>query len=262
MPTVRSADADIAYEVTGSGAPLLMIMGFAGDSRMWMFQTPAFAERFRCITFDNRGAGGSSSPHGPYTMGQMANDALHVLDAAAADRAHVLGISMGGAIAQHLALIAPDRVRSLTLAATWCSHNAYLTRIAELGLAISDNLGIEALIRASLLWLFTPRFIIEQHENLERIETLMVNLQAPPETFVNQLHAVLEHDVAADLAELQIPTRVMVGRRDTLVPPELSEELAKAVPGSDLVYLETGHAFNIEEAEAFNRTVLEFLERV
>jgi len=107
MPIARSGDADIAYEITGSGDLLLMIMGFLADSRMWVLQTPAFAEHFSCITFDNRGVGMSSRPPGPYTMEQMASDALAVMDDAGIERAHVLGISMGGAIAQHVALKAP-----------------------------------------------------------------------------------------------------------------------------------------------------------
>src|SRR5438132_374730 len=133
MQTLRSGDATIAYEVAGDGDPLLMIMGLAADRRMWMLQLPVFTPHYRCITFDNRGVGDSSAPPGPFSMEQMAADALAVLDEAGVERAHVLAISMGGAIAQHLALKAPERIRSMVLASTWCSKNAYTQRMAEVG---------------------------------------------------------------------------------------------------------------------------------
>ena len=113
MQRIRAGDADIAFDVTGVGDPLLLIMGLGADSKMWMLQTPTFSERLRCITFDNRGVGESSIPEGPYSTEQMAGDALAVLDALDVERAHVLGISLGGAIAQQVALKAPERVRSL-----------------------------------------------------------------------------------------------------------------------------------------------------
>ncbi|MBI4729595.1 MAG: alpha/beta fold hydrolase [Acidobacteria bacterium] len=260
MPVVRSGSADIAYYVAGSGDPLLLIMGFLGDSRMWVMQTPAFSQSHRVITFDNRGVGGSSSPPGPFTMEEMAADALAVLDAAGAERAHVLGISMGGAIAQHLALKAPERVRSLVLAATWCSKNPYLERLSEVGALIaSTDGGHTALARASMLWLFTPGFIIGRPEMVSMIENLALQFPPPPDAFAKQAPALLEHDTRDRLSELRARTLVMVGRRDVMVPPELSEELAAAIPGAELRLLEAGHAFNVEEAEAFNRHVLDFL---
>src|ERR1041385_5733358 len=116
MPIVRSGDADINYTVHGEGPPVLLIMGLAAGSQMWMLQLPALeAAGFQAITFDNRGVGASSAPPGPYTMEQMAADGIAVLDVLGIDKAHVVGISMGGAIAQHLALKAPERVRSLML---------------------------------------------------------------------------------------------------------------------------------------------------
>ena len=259
MPTVRSDDADIAYEVTGDGDPLLLIMGFAADSRMWMLQAPAFAQSHRVITFDNRGSGGSSKPPAPYSMEQMADDARAVLDAEGIERAHVVGISMGGAIAQHLALSEPSRVRSLVLAATWCAPNAYTQRLSDLGERVLQAGGMEALISASMLWLFTPRFIIENAMFVESIEAMALALAPPIEAVRAQQEALLRHDTVERLASLDVPTLVMCGRRDTMVPPELSQQVAAAIPGAELVMTDSGHAFNIEEAETFNKLVLGFL---
>jgi pimeloyl-ACP methyl ester carboxylesterase len=261
MPIIRSGDADIAYEVIGDGEPLLLIMGLAADRRMWIMQTPVLAQHYRVISFDNRGVGESSCPPGPYTTEQMAADALAVMDAAGVESAHVLGISMGGAIAQHVALKAPERVRTLVLAATWCGKNPYLVRMRGVGQVLADHIGHDAVIRASMLFLFTPKLIIERPDLVDMIESMAGQFQPPPETFPNQTHAVEQHDCCEQLRSLRMPTLVMVGRRDVMVPPELSEQVAASIPGAELKLFETAHAFNFEEAEAFNATVLEFLAR-
>jgi pimeloyl-ACP methyl ester carboxylesterase len=213
MPIVRSGDADIAYETAGHGDPLLMIMGFLADSRMWVLQTPVFSEHFTCITFDNRGVGMSSSPPGPYTTEQMAADAIAVLDDAGIDRAHVLGISMGGAIAQHVALKAPERIRSLTLAATWCHPNAWLERMAELGEQLS-TLGPEHAQRAALLWLFTPKLVIHQPEIVNAIEQMALAFdtagrvrEADPRRPLARHARATPADRSADLGARRAPRR-------------------------------------------------------
>src|SRR5437867_11783309 len=206
MPTVRSGDADINYTATGQGVPVLLIMGLAADSAMWVMQTPVLAERYQVITFDNRGVGGSSSPPGPYTMEQMAADALAVLDAAGTDTAHIVGVSMGGAIAQHLALKAPERVRSLVLVSTWAETNEYTRRLDDLGNLVLANLGREALIRASMLWLFTPKLFIENPVMIRVIEGMALAMQGTETAFVSQTAAVRDHDLADRLHEIVSPT--------------------------------------------------------
>lgn len=260
MLRVTAGDADIAYDIAGVGDPLLMIMGLGADSKMWMLQTPSFAEHLRCITFDNRGVGESSAPDGPYSTEQMAGDALAVLDALEVERAHVLGISLGGAIAQQVALKAPERVRSLVLAATWAEQNPYTARMARVGRIIA-GLGHEALVRASMLWLFTPAVMIENAKFVDDVEALALQFAPDPDAFLRQLDAVEGHDVAAGLASLAVPTRVMVARRDIMVPPELGRRVATLIPDADLVELEGAHAFNIEAVEAFNGAVLEFVTK-
>jgi pimeloyl-ACP methyl ester carboxylesterase len=192
-------------------------------------------------------------------MEQMAADALAVLDEAGVERAHVLAISMGGAIAQHLALKAPERVRSMVLASTWCSKNPYTMRMSEVGRSIMATGGQAAITRASMLWLFTPKFILERNAFVQQIEQMALEFATHPEVFERQLDALLEHEVREQLARLDIPTLVMCGKRDIMVPPELSEELADSIPGAELRLLDGGHAYNLEEFDAFNKTVLEFL---
>ncbi|HEX9776444.1 MAG TPA: alpha/beta fold hydrolase [Actinomycetota bacterium] len=261
MPHARSGDARIAYEVAGEGEPLLMIMGFATDARMWMFQLPALTQRFRCITLDNRGVGGSPYVPGDLTLEQMAADARAVLDAEGIGRAHVMGISMGGAIAQHLALDSPDRVDRLILAATWCRANPYLPRMASVGRTLLRDSGQAWVVRASMLWLFTPRFLLEFGEALDQIERIAADMGMQPAVFDQQVEAILRHDTAGRLASLTVPTLVLTGERDIFVPTELSVETAEAIPGAELVVLPGGHAFNVEHFAEFNEAVLRFLSR-
>lgn len=260
MQRARAGDADIAYDVVGTGDPLLLIMGLGADSKMWMLQTPTFAEHLTCITFDNRGVGESSIPDGPYSTEQMAGDALAVLDAVGVDRAHVLGISLGGAIAQQLALKAPERVRSLVLAATWAEPNAYTARMARVGRIIA-GLGHDALVRASMLWLFSPPVLIDNPKFVDDVETLALQFAPNPDAFLRQLDAVEGHDSSASLAGLDLPTRVLVASRDIMVPPELGRRIASLIPSAELLELEGAHAFNFESVDAFNQAVLEFVQR-
>ena len=260
MPIVKSGDADIYYEVTGSGPPLLMIMGFLSDSRMWMLQTPAFSEHFTCITFDNRGVGNSSRPPGPYSMEQMAADAIAVLDDAGIDKASVLGISMGGAIAQHVALKIPERIDKLVLAATWCKPNQWLERLGTIGGDLTAHLGPEVFGRSVLLWLFTPELVINNPDVVAMIEQMMTTIQPPMESFMNQFAAVSAHDTYEQLHQITAPTLVMGARRDFMVPPELAKHIAEAIPGSRFEMLDGGHAFSAENTAEFNRVILEFLQ--
>jgi 3-oxoadipate enol-lactonase len=261
MPLIASGNAQISYEVSGDGDPLVLIMGFNADARMWMMQLPAFASRFRCITVDNRGAGLSPLPADPFSMQDMAADVVGVLDHLGIERAHVVGISMGGAIAQHVALQAPERVRSLVLAATWCAPNPYTDRIAKLGTAIFEALGQDAIAQAFMLWLFTPNALINAPQLAEFAEKTMLEYFPPHATYLAQLAALLQHDTRDRIGSIAAPTLVMVGRRDILVPPELSQQIAALMPHAELKLLETGHAFNVEEADAFNATILDFLSK-
>jgi len=132
--------------------------------------------------------------------------------------------------------------------------------MSEVGRLIMDKAGQEAITRSSMLWLFTPKFILERNAFVQQIEQMALQFATHPEVFERQLDALLEHDVREQLGRLDIPTQVMCGRRDIMVPPELAEELAATIPGADFKLLDGGHAYNLEEFDAFNRTVLEFLQ--
>jgi pimeloyl-ACP methyl ester carboxylesterase len=259
MPTVTSGDAEIYWEQSGSGPPLLLIMGLGSDSRGWTLQRPVFAEHYRTIVFDNRGVGRTRAGASELSTELMARDAVAVLDAAGVERAHVLGVSLGGAIAQHVALGAPDRVRSLVLASTWAGPSEWRTRLRRVQLDLA-RLGHEELLRFRLLCMFSPRYFIEQPDMIALVEKVLSGEDAVGLAgYLSQIDAAEEHDVRARLSEIAVPTLVITGKRDILVPPELSGEIAGAVPGATLVVLETAHTLLLEEAESFNDSVLKFL---
>jgi 3-oxoadipate enol-lactonase len=259
MPSVGAEGAEIYYETTGEGDPLLLIMGLGADTRGWAMQMPAFAEKYRVIAFDNRGVGKSSVPPPPYTTEQMARDALAVLDAEEIGRAHVLGVSLGGTIAQELILTAPERVRSLALGSTWAGPSEWRSRVRTVQLGILRTEGVEALVRLRALFIFSPPMFEKAPQMMDFIEKTMA--ETPLEGYLHQLDAAEAHDARARLGTINAPTLVLTGRRDILVPPELSVEIASLVPGAELVEFETAHAIQLEESALFNETVLAFFAK-
>lgn len=264
MPVTIAADGTpIAYEVTGprTAPALLLIQGLGADRRGWVLQQAFFSRRFRCISFDNRGVGKSGKPHGPYDLEVMANDAVAVFDAAGIDSAHVMGASMGGVIAQILAVRHPARVRSLVLACTACRHEPWRRELLEDWARVAQEQGMRALANRSLRWLVGPRARRRLYLPAQLFGALLLNV--PAHAFVSQVQAILNmtDEVRFELASIGVPTMVITGSQDILTPVADAEELADYIPGADLVVL-TGaaHGLMVEAPGAFNRTVLEFLE--
>jgi pimeloyl-ACP methyl ester carboxylesterase len=264
MPTARVNGIELHYAEAGSGHPLLLIMGFGGDHLAWAFQVPAFSARFRVISFDNRGAGRSSVPDAPYTTGLMADDAAGLLDALGVEQAHVLGVSMGGMIAQELALNHPHRVRSLQLHCTYARSDAYTLALMDVWRAVRAKSTPEEWLRTVALWLFSPVTFAERPEFVEMvIQTGLANPYPFSMTgFIRQGEAVRGHDALDRLGRLACPTLVSVAEHDILVPPRFSRAIAAAVPQAELrIIADSAHAYFWERADAFNAMCLDFLAR-
>lgn len=263
---VASDGARLHYEVVGRGRaePVLMIQGLGTDKTGWSLQRLAFAPSFRTIALDNRGSGRSDKPEGPYSLEQMADDAIRVLDAAGIDKAHVMGASMGGAIAQVLAITYPERVRSLVLACTACRNHPWRHELLSEWSALASVEGMGALSHQAARWVIGPR-------SLRRISPLFgwlgpMAMSQPSHAFVAQVDAILaaaESDAAERLAELRVPTLVVVGNQDILTPRGDSEELAERIPGAELVVISgAAHGLMIEHWRPFNRVVGDFWRQV
>jgi pimeloyl-ACP methyl ester carboxylesterase len=252
------------YEDVGSGEPLVLIMGFGGDHMAWALQMADFSVRHRLIVFDNRGVGQTDAPDHPYTTRMMAGDALGLMDALGIDRAHVLGVSMGGMIAQELALASPERVRSLHLAGTFGRPDAYMLALNSAWREMRIGLGRESTLRALGLWLFSPTTYAERPE---LIEALLQNSLANPYPqslagFLRQGEAVAAHDALERLSAIRCPTLVSVAEDDILVPPRFAREIVARIEDAELRLVTTaGHGYFLERPDVFNELSLDFIAR-
>jgi len=265
MPTARVNGIEMYYEEIGGGEPLILIMGFGGDHLAWAFQARAFAERYRVVTFDNRGVGQSDAPDTPYSIRTMADDTAALMTALGIDRAHVVAASMGGMIGQELALGYPARVRTLHLACTTARPDAHMKALLATWRELRTTLSRPSLVRAMALWLFSFRTYAARPEFVEMVIQTALATPYPQSLagFLGQAAAIEHHDTLARLQRLHCPTLVTVGEDDVLVPPRFSHELAARIPGATLRTVpEAGHVYFWEQPEAFNRLCLDFLAGV
>jgi pimeloyl-ACP methyl ester carboxylesterase len=265
MPHATAADGTrLHYQVTGRPGtpPALLIQGLGADKHLWDLQRFGLAWSMRALALDNRGAGRSDKPHGPYSLAQMADDAIAVLDHAGFDTAHVIGASMGGAISQILALNHPERVRSLTLACTACRNHPWRRELLASWAATAGDQGMGTMTRDAARWVIGPRSFRRLMPAIGWLGPLA--LGGPVHGFAAQVDAILAADdgLPADLAAIDVPTLVVVGNQDILTPRGDSEELAELIPTAELVVISgAAHGLMVEHATTFNRILKEFLER-
>jgi 3-oxoadipate enol-lactonase len=261
MPTLDANGQTIYHEVHGEGDPLLCVMGLATDTFAWALQVPAFSARHKTVVFDNRDVGRSSLSDGSYEIADMARDALALADALEIDSFHLLGVSMGGAIAQEMALAAPGRVRTLTLAVTFAAGGRWGRTLSSVWGARVERMSREERVDELMLLTLSEAFF-ENAEGVAWLRDLMLqnpNPQ-PPEAFARQLDASSRHDARGRLGTLAMPVHVIGAEYDILVPVWKSRELAELIPGAELSVLDAcPHGLNVEQAEEFNRAVLDFI---
>lgn len=242
----------LAVSVAGNGELVLFLHGIRGNRRNWAGQVEFFSQRFKAAAWDARGYGDSDDYDGPLQFEYFTGDVMRVAEHFKAAKLHLIGLSMGGRIARNVALRAPERVQSLVL--------------------ISTNPGFDAMSPESV-----KRFITERRnatpQTLRRLLGSKPNHAAYQELLdsVSRIHEVsyqktLEASVAQDRAapieQIRVPTLVIAGDEDTVYPPELAREMAKRIPGAELVMFErTGHLANLEQPDRFNKAVLDFLSR-
>ena len=243
MPVVSVGDADIYYEEKGNGPPLMLVPGLAGTGSFFMSQLPDFSRDFRTIIHDHRGAGRSTHSRITYSIEQMADDTLRLMDALGVGAAHVVGHSTGGAIGQVIATEHPDRLASLVLSATWAGPDPYFRRLFESRKQVLLDSGVEAYLRASSLVQTTPRWVSENDEFLTELHRLTAASAPPVDVMVSRIDAIMRHDRRPRLLHIRVPTLVIVARDDMITPLFYSEELASAIPGAKLVVLDGGGHF-------------------
>jgi len=262
---VETNGQKLYYEVHGEGEPLLLIQGLGNDCTGWMAQIPAFAEHFKVIAFDNRDVGRSSEAKGPYTITDMAKDTAGLMDAIGIEKAHILGGSMGGTIAQELVIAHPEKVDKLVLACTMGHFARFRIFMLEPAVFIKDrDPENKVFIGQLLFWCMTHDFL----KNAEAVDQMMAMMRNPPfpqspEAFSRQADATRTFDALDRLGNVKVPTLVLVGDQDILTPPWGARELADAIPDAELRILEGGaHGFFWEIPEKTNQAIIEFLVTV
>lgn len=257
MPYVPTRDIITYYEVVGSGEPLVLIRGLGSDLQAWAPQVPLLAKHFRVIVYDNRGAGRTGAPDKPYSIAGMADDLAALLDALNVEKAHVVGYSMGGMVAQEFAVRHPNRLDRLILLATTAKPDGYVRAVIESFITVRrTNISREGFVRALAPYLYTAALF----DDVERYErAVAVSVQNPyaqqDHAFIRQARAILEHDVSGRVGGIKAPTLVVTNSEDILIPRRHGEALAKAIAGAQLRTLDGAHAgvteFPLEHCQVF-----------
>ncbi len=253
MPLARVGEIELSYERAGSGPPLLMIMGMSGTFDHWNadFLTDLRGD-FETIVYDHRGVGASSRLEGPATIARLAEDAAGLLAALEIESAHVLGISMGGMVAQELALNHPGRIRALTLGCTYCggegsslTSEEVMRRLAE-GMMSGDR---QRALRTGWEVNVSPDFAVDD-EAYVRFKEIGMRRAVPVEVIMEQMRAITEHDTSARLPEIALPTLVIHGTLDQMLPVQNGRMIAGLIPDTRLEIFEgVGHLFFWEQPE-------------
>jgi len=264
MPRVRIGELELFHTIDGAGEPVLLVMGLGGEHRAWDLVRRELARRYRLVLVDNRDAGASDEANRPYGTGDMAADALGVIDHLGIERFHVVGASMGGAIAQHLALLAPTRVATLVLIGTWGRTDAFLRTVLTGWRLTVERLSPEQFIAALAPWAFTYRFLEAPSPEVVALQTAARErgLLKSVAAYQRQVDACLAHDTLALLPLLRTPTLVLVGEDDILTPPRYGRALAAALSRGEVMLLPaSGHACFLETPKPLAERVLRFLAR-
>jgi pimeloyl-ACP methyl ester carboxylesterase len=263
MPSAIVNGQPIYYESHGHGYPLVLIRGLGSNADHWYAQVPEFSKHFRTIVFDNRGIGRSGDPGGDFSIQDMAGDTVGLMAALAIPQAHILGVSMGGMIAQRIALDHPGRVRGLVLVVSHCGGAHQVRPSAQIAQLVGEMVTVgspESRIKA-LPAFFDPETL---KSNLACAQTYAaVSLKYPADARIlsRQFKAIQEFDLHDRLPEIQAPTLVVASTGDVLIPPGNSEILAARIPHARRVAIPGGgHQILVEQPEACNRAVIDFLK--
>ena len=271
MPMVKINDLKMYYEVHGNGFPLVLISGYSGSSEGWDVLVPRVSDlskHYKVITLDNRGTGRSSVPEGDYSIKTMGNDVVRLLGSLKIPKAHILGLSMGGMIAQELAINHPEKVKGLILICT------------TPGGSVMDAIPGQRGILEKLTWTFAPpqgmslkdlwgeilKLVYYEkyfEENKARITAYMPKYQTPLSTFEKHYEAIINLDTYDRLKAIRSKTLVIHGEDDMLIKPEAAKILAKQIPNAELkTFKQAGHCVMEEKWEEVKPIILDFLKRL
>ena len=261
MPKVSVQDIEINYQEEGSGYPLILIHGLNGDLTGWVLVMPELSKHYRTIALDVRGHGGTGKPDQPYSIKSFSEDFFEFMNQLKIPKAHILGLSMGGAIAQQFALDHPEMIRSLVLVSTFSyvdekTHQAF----SRLRQTLKEK-GYPAFFDEVIKLAFTPEFISANPGPIAELKEKRVRINSPL-AIGRATDACMAFNLKNEIAKISLPTLIVSGRKDVFTPIHLAEQIHRSIRGSEWKILEgVGHNLYIEKGSQLARVTLEFLER-
>jgi 3-oxoadipate enol-lactonase len=263
LPKTTINGISINYEIDGEDAPngtIVLINGLADDLESWGFQMPALIEAgYRVLRFDNRGIGQSDRPAGPYSARMLADDAKALVDQLGIRDFHLMGVSMGGMISQEYALAYGGDLKSLTLACTYGTVDKFCLNMFNMWADLAAKIDVPFVMRDVALWAFTGPFFNERAADAAEFLAAMGALDMSLEAYLAQLAVIQNHDAIGRVGAIKVPTLVVAGEEDILIPVRLSKDLQQAIPGAQWATTPGGHACLWETPDPFNKTFLDFL---
>ena len=258
MPAIPVGTITLYYESHGRGEPLVILPDLGNDVTSLWGQIPKLSQDYRCIAIDNRGVGRSSKPSMVYTTKLMAEDTFNVLTSIGVQECSILGLSMGGAIAQEMAILQPERVKNLIIVGGWSRPDRYLVSLFELFRDVKRSVDPLTFDREIALWSFTRAYFESSYEELEKRQraALDVPYPTPHTTFTRQAEACMAHDTFDRLGEISASTLLIVGKEDVFTPRRFSDELAERIPKGRVEEVEgAAHAAYWEQVDVVNGLV-------
>jgi 3-oxoadipate enol-lactonase len=263
MPIAKTENLNIYYEIIGQGQPLVMIRGVGSNVDHWYEQVPDLSQKYQLLVFDNRGIARTSDPGGSFSTKNMAADTVALMEAVGIKKAHLLGYSMGGMIAQEFALAYPHKINGLILVATDCGISLRTEARPEYSRLFTEmiRLGTNEAKTSAAGCLFAKQTFKNRPDIIQRYAEVSLRFPASQKTLERQWEAITLHDACSRLQNITAPTLVITGSEDVLIPPENSRLLAERIPDAQLRTITGGgHLFVVEQPQQFNEAVLGFLE--
>jgi len=265
MPKVNANGITLHYERQGNGEPLILIPYLSADNTCYAFQVAEYAKHFTCFSIDLRGTGESDKPEGDHSTESYADDIAALMDALQITRAHVSGMSLGGAIGMWLAAKNPEKVKSLSIHGAWTKSDPYLTTVVKGWQVMLESFGNvpDLVIEGIFPWCFTPEFYATKFDVIQSLAAFVRSRPAMSvDAFMRQSNAVLAHDVESELSRIMAPTLITFGRHDQVTSVRFAEPLQTGIRNTEFYVFETAsHAPIYEVTEEFNQRTLAFLQQ-
>ncbi len=263
MPRIQSDGVGIAYEILNKKSqetPVFVIAGLNGMRQSCMKQAIPFSQYRPTIIHDHRGTGESDKPLGVYSIENMAKDVISLMDELGIEKAHIVGTSTGGAIAQVLCLDYDERIQSSAICCSWLRCDHFFRRQFETRKWILKEMGPVALMHATSISLNDPKWLTEHFDELVEKEKGQLERKSPVDVYIERIDALLAFDESKRLGQIKTPVKVIGSKNDGVCPAYYSEEIAKLIPGATLsLYEDGGHFFYMVYADRFNKEILDFM---